>query len=1343
MGTVAAPSWQTGAVWPTSDPAPARTLLDILDETAWRHPDAPALDTGSAVLSYRQLLHAVGRLAAELAGYGIGPGDRVGVRVPSGTPELYLGILGVLRAGAAYVPVDVDDPDERAEMIWTDAGVCAIVGAGLSVVAGPSPTGGEPGTARLSDDAWIIFTSGTTGRPKGVAVTHRSAAAFVDAEARLFLRQAPLGPGDRVLAGLSVAFDASCEEMWLAWRHGACLVPAPRSLVKAGTDLGPWLVERGITVVSTVPTLVALWPEQALDRVRLLIVGGEACPSELVERLAVPGREFWNTYGPTEATVVACASLMRAGEPVRIGAPLDGWELAVVGPGNRPVAWGEVGELVIGGVGTARYLDPAKDAEKFGAQPWHGRPERVYRSGDLVRADPQGLVFMGRADEQVKLGGRRIELGEVDAALQALPGIRAAAAAVKETPAGGQVLVGYLVAEGRTAGGAAVPGQAAAPGSAGAAGRTLQLRAQRAADDAAPGFAGAVRSGVSAPGAGGPDLAALRTLLLDRLPQALLPVLAVVPELPTRTSGKVDRKALPWPLPGVGTDAGADAGGPLHGTAAWLGEQWQAVLGVPVGPESDFFALGGTSLAAAKLVSLLRQRFPGASVADLYQQPRLRSLADHLDGGADEVAQAREVRPVPRHVGLYQALVLAVLYTVTGLRWVLALAAVDNVIGPLPWAPHTSWALIVGGWVLLSSALGRSLIGALGARLLTAGLKPGSYPRGGAAHLRLWTAERLVAMFNVAAVIGTPLARRYARMLGCKVGRDVELHSMPPVTGMAVYGDGCAVETEVDAAGWWLDGDVLHLGTVRIGNGARVGTRTMLMPGAEIGYDAEVLPGSCVVGRVPARARVHGNPAAPDENPVPPTEIWPAPAHRRSRAWNLAFAVALPGFQLLPLLSALPAVAVVWTLIGTDPSYLGVFDRILVASVPLALLTMALYALAVIATVRLLSIPIKPGLHPAHGRVGFCVWAVHNLMASSRVTLFPFYASLMTPLWLRALGATIGRRVEASTAIGLPGLMRVDDHAFLADDTMVGSFAVRGGWMRLGVSSVGKRSFVGNSGIVAPGRALPDDSLVGVLSDAPAVAEPGSSWLGRPGMRVQRVVEGGEDTARTYDPPRRLVWARAAVELCRIVPVLFAVLLGDLAATGLQALFDWDGLTATAALAGVLLLVLGVTACLITTAAKWLLMGRFREGQQPLWSSFVWRNELFDTFVEELAMPWLGGTLVGTPFFTAWLRSLGTRIGRGVWCESHWFPETDLIGLGDGVTVNRGVVVQTHLFHDRLMRMDAIEVEAGATIGPHSIVLLGSTLGEGAVVGPSSLVMRGESVPAGTRWLGNPVRRWA
>src|SRR5699024_554334 len=197
--------------------------------------------------------------------------------------------------------------------------------------------------------------------------SHRSAAAFVDAEARIFLTGAPLGPGDRVLAGLSIAFDASCEEMWLAWAHGACLVAAPRSVVKSGLDLGPWLVERRITVISTVPTLASMWPDATLAGVRMVILGGEACPPELAARLTADGREVWNTYGPTEATVVACAAPLTGEGEVSIGLPLDGWDLAVVDGDGHPVEMGGTGELVIGGVGLARYLDPEKDAEKYAA----------------------------------------------------------------------------------------------------------------------------------------------------------------------------------------------------------------------------------------------------------------------------------------------------------------------------------------------------------------------------------------------------------------------------------------------------------------------------------------------------------------------------------------------------------------------------------------------------------------------------------------------------------------------------------------------------------------------------------------------------------------------------------------------------------------------------------------------------------------------------------------------------------------------------------------------------------------------------------------------------------------
>ncbi|MDH6143638.1 non-ribosomal peptide synthetase-like protein [Kitasatospora sp. GP30] len=1286
------------AAWPVAHPAPPRTLIDILLATAAACPQAPALDAGGVLLDYQGLVHHVAAYAEELGRHGIGAGDRVGIRVPSGTADLYVAILAVLWAGATYVPVDADDPDERAEMIWQDAQVCAVIGAerrlAMSSVVGPGCRAGGPGPG---GDAWIIFTSGTTGRPKGVAVTHRSAAAFVDAEARLFLQRQPLGPGDRVLAGLSVAFDASCEEMWLAWRHGACLVPAPRSLVKAGTDLGPWLVERRISAVSTVPTLLALWPQECLDQVRLIIVGGESCPPELVERLAAPHREFWNTYGPTETTVVATAHRMLPGEPVRIGLPLDGWQIAVVDEAGYPVAWGETGELLISGVGTARYLDPAKDAEKFVAHP--ALPgARVYRSGDLVQADPRGLLFVGRADEQVKLGGRRIELGEVDAALQALPGVRAAAAAVRTNPAGTQLLVGYLVPQ---------PGAAL-------------------------------------------DLAAARTQLTERLPAALVPLLATVDQLPTRTSGKVDRNALPWPLPGL-----ADRTGPaerLTGTAGWLAEQWEASLGLPVSSDSDFFALGGSSLVAARLVSVLRTRYPSVGVADLYAHPVLADLAAALDekhGGADQALggapaaprEKRRVRRTPRRAAVAQSLVLAVLYTLASVRWVLLIAAINNLMGGhLAWAPHTPWWLIIGGLLLLGSTPGRVLLAGTAARVLTARLRPGSYPRGGLAHLRLWAAERTTASFNTGELAGTPWARHYAKLLGCRVGKGAHLHAVPPVTGLAVFGAGCSVEPGVDLAGWWLDGDLLHLGSVEIGADARVGTRATLMPGARVGTAADVAPGSCVLGTVPPGSHYHGSPARPNSEPQ---AGWPAPrrGHAASRAWNLAYGLGMLLFGLLPVISTVPALCVLYPMLDADHTLQAALLQLLPTTALLTALTMSCYALLLVLLVRLFSRAIQPGFHPEHGKVAWCVWAVSRLMDTARRSLFPFYASLFTPVWLRLLGARIGRRVEASTVLALPGLMRVDDGAFLADDTLIAPFEVRGGWLRIGPSAVGQRAFVGNSGIVGPGTELPDRALVGVLSDAPVNATPGSSWLGRPGIELPRVADAA-DEARTYAPPRRLLLARATVELCRLLPVILTVLLGDLVFGALEAIIDQDGLAAALAVGGVVLAGATLAACLVTTLAKWLLVGKFRSGEHPLWSAFVWRNELYDTFVEELAMPWGGQTLLGTPYMNMWLRSLGAKIGRGAWCETHWLPESDLVSVGSGASVNRGTVLQTHLFHDRVMRLGPVVLDEGATLGPNSIVLPGTTVGAGASIGAASLAMRGEEIPDSTRWIGNPIAAW-
>ncbi|MFB7335651.1 Pls/PosA family non-ribosomal peptide synthetase [Streptomyces adustus] len=1265
-----------GARFTGGPAAGARTLVDIFDASVRSHPDELALDDGTTRLTYRALAGEVERLRRRLADAGVGLGDRVGVRVPSGTNDLYVAILAVLAAGAAYVPVDFEDPDERAELVFGEAGVRAVVGAGheLTPDDGARTPAARPGTGH---DAWIIFTSGSTGKPKGVAVSHRSAAAFVDAEAALFLTDEPIGPGDRVMAGLSVAFDASCEEMWLAWRYGACLVPVPRSQVRSGADLGPWLVEQEITVVSTVPTLAALWEPETLNDVRLLIFGGEACPPELVQRLVTEGREVWNTYGPTEATVVACAALMSGSpeEPVRIGLPLRGWELAVVDETGEPVPMGGSGQLVIGGIGLARYLDADKDAEKYAPLPSLGW-ERAYRSGDLVRADPQGLVFLGRADEQIKLGGRRIELGEVDAALQALPGVAGAAAAVRTARSGNQLLVGYVVTQ------------------------------------------------------DGWDQAAAVERLRAELPAALVPLLAPVADLPTRTSGKVDRNALPWPLEGLETAGAAER---LHGTEAWLAEQWTAVLGIQVtGSGDDFFAIGGSSLAAAQLTTRLRERYPDAAVLDIYQRPTLRKLAQRLEASAQQAGESRTVAPVPVRARLVQLLLLVPLFTLLGLRWTVVLAALGNVLTGYAWLPTAPWWLVVAGAVLFFSPPGRLALAAGGARLLLRGVKPGRHPRGGSVHLRLWTAERLAEYIGATSLTGSWL-ERYARALGARIGPDVDLHSLPPVTGLLKLGRGAAVESEVDLSGYWLDGDRLEIGPVKVGAHAVVGTRSILFPGARVGKRAEVAPGSAVAGQVPTGQRWAGAPAVKLGKAK---RSWPKDRPPRGRFWRAMYGVSGAGLTLLPVVSAGAALLVVRQFVEPGAGLGAALRGAALALVPATLAYGLAYALLLLAAVRLLSLGLREGTHPTHSRVGWQAWTVTQLMDRSRETLFPLYAGLATPVWLRLLGMRVGRGAEVSTVLALPSLTTVGDGAFLADDTLTAPYELGGGWVRIGRAEIGRRAFLGNSGMTAPGRSVPDGGLVGVLSATPKKAKKGSSYLGLPPVKLPRsAAEFDQD--RTYDPPARLLWARGLVELCRLVPVFCSAALAVGTVAALCALGPW-----AAPLSGLVLLATGAVAAVVSLAAKWLLVGRHRSGEHPLWSGFVWRNELADTFVEVVAVPWLVGAVPGTPVTTAWLRGLGARIGRGVWVESYWLPETDLVTLEDAATVNRGCVLQTHLFHDRILRTGTVVLRQGATLGPGGIVLPGSTIGARTTLGPASLVMAAESVPDDTRWLGNPIEAW-
>ncbi len=414
--------------------------LDALwERSVADYPDRVAVSCHGWETTYRELNQLANRLAAKLCAAGLGRGDYVGIALPRSV-NVYVAMLAVLKTGAAYVPLDPEFPADRITYILDDCHARALITtSSLSerfeafegmrlTLDGDFPEFGTLSSLDVTcegmpeDVCYVIYTSGTTGRPKGVQIEHRSASHLVLAEAELF----KVRPDDRVYQGFSVAFDASVEEIWLAFQAGATLVVGTREMVEAGPVLGRLLTEAGVTVFSTVPTLLSML-EDDLPTVRLLILGGEVCPPDLVERWAVPGRRMVNTYGPTEATVIATFADCQPGQPVTIGHPVPGYSIHLLNDQLQPSLPGEPGEICIGGPGVVRgYIGlPELTRSKFIDNPVRGLNDpspRLYRSGDLGRINAHGdIEYLGRIDSQVKLRGFRIELSEIESVLRRIP----------------------------------------------------------------------------------------------------------------------------------------------------------------------------------------------------------------------------------------------------------------------------------------------------------------------------------------------------------------------------------------------------------------------------------------------------------------------------------------------------------------------------------------------------------------------------------------------------------------------------------------------------------------------------------------------------------------------------------------------------------------------------------------------------------------------------------------------------------------------------------------------------------------------------------------------------------
>ncbi|MGD1424879.1 amino acid adenylation domain-containing protein [Mycolicibacterium septicum] len=554
-----------------------------------RAPDAVAVRFDGRSMSYRELDEASNRLARLLISEGAGPGRSVGL-LAGRSVDAVVAILGVLKSGAAYLPIDPAVPDARVEFMLADAGPVAVLttvelvgrlgGCGVPVVAfDDGRIDAQPSTPlpfpAPDDLAHIIYTSGTTGVPKGVAVTHQNVTRLFDG----MDVGIEMGPQQVWTQCSSLAFDYSVWEIWGALLHGGRLVVVPESVTRSPQELQALLVEERVTVLSQTPSAVGVLDPVALDSVSALMVAAEACPPDVVDRWA-PGRVMINGYGPTETTVYATVSkpLVAGSGVVPIGVPVPGAGLFVLDRWLRAVPQGVVGELYVAGRGvSAGYLGRAGlTASRFVPCPFGAPGARMYRTGDLVSWGPDGqLQYAGRADDQVKIRGYRIELGEVQTALADVGGVQQAVVIAREDHPGDKRLVGYIT--------------------------------------------------------GTADPAEVRTALAQRLPAYMVPAAVVVLDaLPLTVNGKLDKRALPAP-----EYTGDRYRAPNTATEEILAGIYAQVLGLErVGVDDSFFDLGGDSLSATRLINAINTSLDAdLAVRSVFETPTVAGLAAGVNTG--------------------------------------------------------------------------------------------------------------------------------------------------------------------------------------------------------------------------------------------------------------------------------------------------------------------------------------------------------------------------------------------------------------------------------------------------------------------------------------------------------------------------------------------------------------------------------------------------------------------------------------------------------------------------------------------------------------------------------------
>ncbi len=1320
-----------------------RLLQHIFAEAVRRHGDQVAVDTACAPsrrrVTYSELAREVAGLAAPIqASCQAARGAQaaraepiVAICCSREDERLYVAQLAANVAGAAWTVIEPGAPDAHLARILALAEPSLVLGAPSEVDRLRTVTTApvyplstlrdhpsleaalalleQPGSA--SQLAYVIFTSGTTGAPKGVEIEHRSVVRLVDGDRQEF----GIGPGDRVAQCSSGAYDSSVEEVWLALASGATLVPIDDETLRGGPDLAEFLRRERITVFCPPPTLLrslgCVDPARELPHIRVVYVGGEQLPQDIADAWSV-GRRLENGYGPTECTVTVIRGTMHPGEPVSIGRPVPGSDAHLLSlDGDGLIGDETTGELCVSGASLARGYRGASDDDgsRFTTHPTTRL--RLYRTGDLARRRADGrLECLGRVDGQVKVRGHRIELGAIEAACVSAPGVREAGARLHGSGPTARLAV-YLVADGGAGGG-----------------------------------------GTGADGLR--NLRAVREHLSTLLPPQQLPShLEWIEALPRSTSGKLDRRALPEPV--------ASSAAALEHDDSPTGRVLSAFAGAITLPsdtpsstlmDHDFFRdLGGDSLAVTAVVVALRRhpRWSRASVRDVIQHPTARALALHLESldaptaASGTAATARtswraDARPVVSTS--VQVLVMALGWMVYGATtaWL--------VFAALPWLLDRLGLGLTILLVVITTPVARTLwlfatvfATVASKRLLLGRVQPGRVDVWSHQWTRLWIVGRVSRSIPWALISGTTLQGWVLRSLGARVGERVEFDpgvAFPRATwDLLDIGDDAVVGTDAILQMSRLEDGQLVMDRVSIGARAVIDSRAVVGPGTVVGVGTTVAPLAVLApGTVTGDGeRWTGNPATrlasgSAESITDP----PLPIHADSATRHAAMVFGMRVFA-----GTIPLLAMVAFLDRTSTGRLLsdlIEGWLLVPRFDFGVaLTLGLGA-GVIAAAWLVYEAIScrlmgrclPGWHPRFGSESVRVQRKLDRVAHAACWLS---GSMLWTAWLRLAGMRIGKHSEISTVVGaVPELVSIGDRCFLADGSYFQCASGGASGLRLSPVELGDRSFTGNYAVVDAGRQAPA-LFLGVATHSPDPkrqhlnAE--TAWVGNPPLSLPR--PSGAADASAFCPggvavSRRLAWevGRFALPVVPVMLVLFAYSALVPAAVGV-------GWIARCTITGLVALAVSVSLLASTIALKWLLLGRVRPGTRGFWSGWTCRWE-FQYMAWEIWSPSLMKDLENTLLWSWVLRMLGARIGTGVVVATGAgeVVDPDQIRYDDHSTV--AGLVQAHTFEDRLLKVEAVRVGRGATLGEHALLMAGAALGDHAIARPGALLLKGESI---------------